>query len=173
MQFDFIDDTGANCMTIYAGDLESMMSANPYAAVHGPYSLPRIMGVVQMTLADSSTVPQLIRELEINLYDNRLARHLGVNWDSIPVIINPGNYVVNGQRRARLNGPWLRWRYWVASAPHHMGIRCFGYDPSDPPYLNMERIHREGPARALPITWTMERIENHPELDPNLPAGRL
>lgn len=170
-----IDDTGASLMQIWASDVTRLMGMNPNRAEEGPYPMPRIFGCSTLTLADSSVVTILIRELEVNLLNPDTGEYMADYWETIPVTIQPGHCIQNGNRRVRLNGPWMRWRFWTTTVPNHPRLGVYDYNPSHPPHENGFTID-DPPENHMytpfPVGYGYDTIANHPELDPNLPAGR-
>lgn len=68
-EFRFKDDTGADYMVLYDEDvtrLRTNLQANGVS-----YPLPRILGVLVVTLGDGSKKAMLVRELEVNMWDEK------------------------------------------------------------------------------------------------------
>lgn len=68
-EFQFKDDTGADYMVLYDEDvtrLSTNLQANDVS-----YPLPRILGVLVVTLGDGSKKAMLVRELEVNMWDEK------------------------------------------------------------------------------------------------------
>ncbi|CAG8169889.1 unnamed protein product [Penicillium olsonii] len=127
-EFSMIDDTGASMMQIYAGDVDYMRENCPMTLIDGPFDMPPLLGVVVMVLADGTENSRYCRAIEANLRKPN-GGYAGP-WEPIPVSIEPGDAIVNGHKRCRLNGPWLRWRLYTATVPHKTTLNVYSYNPS-------------------------------------------
>ncbi|KAJ5788142.1 hypothetical protein N7457_003132 [Penicillium paradoxum] len=167
LELEFKDDTGADYMTINDDDI-SAMRVDP-TGTGGLHPLPRIMGVLSVTLADGSGRNMLVRELQANIWDADERRYMVPEWDSIPAVINP----TTGAKR--LNGPWLRWKLYTATCPDNSRrLWIYDYNPSNPPVQADPRIPTATQAQLnapYPTATNYESIGNHPEFDTNLPSG--
>ncbi|KAJ5877330.1 hypothetical protein N7455_000795 [Penicillium solitum] len=154
-EFQFKDDTGADYMVLYDEDvtrLSTNLQANDVS-----YPLPRILGVLVVTLGDGSKKAMLVRELEVNI------------WDSIPVVVLPG------RGTKRLNGPWMRWKFYTGTAPDNSNrLWIYDYNPTNP-LMRGPRLPTATQAqmdRPLPTANKYESIGNHPQFNPDIPYGK-
>ena len=92
-EFQFKDDTGADYMVLYDEDvnrLRTNLQANGVS-----YPLPRILGVLVVTLGDGSKKAMLVRELEVNMWDEKEKRYMAASWDSIRL-----SFFLDGEQNA-------------------------------------------------------------------------
>ncbi|KAJ5791348.1 uncharacterized protein N7518_008359 [Penicillium psychrosexuale] len=166
-EFQFKDDTGADYMVLYDNDVE-LLRVN-LQAKGTVYSIPPLLGVLVVTLGDGSKKAMLVRELEVNMWDEQQKQYMAASWDSIPVVVLPG------RGTKRLNGPWMRWKFYTGTAPDNSNrLWIYDYNPTNP-LMRGPRLPTETQAqmdRALPTAHKYESIGNHPQFNPDIPSGK-
>ncbi|KAJ5542027.1 hypothetical protein N7461_008030 [Penicillium sp. DV-2018c] len=125
---EFLDDTGASDTTIYEEDVEYMQSLG--ADDDGnPHPLPRCMGVQVYSLANGTLCYNLIRELEVNIWDYPKEEFVFADWERLPVAVTRNDPA----RAYRLNGLWVRARLYCATVPDlTYRLWMFDYNPGKP-----------------------------------------
>ncbi|CRL25160.1 unnamed protein product [Penicillium camemberti] len=166
-EFQFKDDTGADYMVLHDEDvnrLRTNLQANGVS-----YPLPRTLGVLVVTLGDGSKKAMLVRELEVNMWDEKEKKYMAASWDSIPVVVLPG------RGTKRLNGPWMRWKFYTGTAPDNSNrLWIYDYNPTNP-LMRGPRLPTATQAqmdRPLPTANKYESIGNHPQFNPDIPSGK-
>ncbi|KAF3030996.1 hypothetical protein E8E15_011499 [Penicillium rubens] len=166
-EFSFKDDTGADYMVLYENDVNRLRINLQAQGLM--YPIPRLLGVLVVTLGDGSKKAMLVRELEVNMWDEHEKQYMADSWDSIPVVVLPG------RGTKRLNGPWMRWKFYTATAPDNSNrLWIYDYNPSNP-LMRGPKIPTATKAqmdRALPTAHKYESIENHPQFNPDIPSGK-
>ncbi|KAJ5365932.1 hypothetical protein N7517_008818 [Penicillium concentricum] len=102
-ELEFIYDTGASIMTLYAGDLQHIMGRST--------GEPQVMGLNTVELADGRLQTGPVVELEVTILDTDERRM--TKWVRVQCQVDRG--WSNGLNR--LDGPWLRQMLYTASAP--------------------------------------------------------
>lgn len=166
-EFKFKDDTGADYMVLYDEDvnrLRTNLQANGVS-----YPLPRFLRVLVVTLADGSNKAMLVRELEVNMWDEKERQYMAASWDSIPVVVLPG------RGTKRLNGPWMRSKFYTGTAPDNSNrLWIYDYNPTNPLMggLRLPTATKAQMERGLPTAHKYESIVNHPQFNPDIPSGK-
>lgn len=134
------------------------------------YPMPRLLGVIVANLGDGSKRTILAREVQVNMWDPVNLRYMADHWDYIPVLVLPG------RGAKRLNGPWMRWKFYTASCPDNSKrLWIFDYNPSDPPPngFKIPTATREQVNCPLPTAGNRyESILNHPHFNQDIPSGK-
>lgn len=76
-EFQFKDDTGADYMVLYDNDVERLRTNLPANGIM--YPVPRLLGVLAVTLGDGSKKAMLVRELEVNMWDEQEKRYMAAS----------------------------------------------------------------------------------------------
>ncbi|KAJ5902191.1 hypothetical protein N7495_002719 [Penicillium taxi] len=117
LEFEFIDDTGAERMTIYKNDLRALQG--PIPAAQWPWE--QLMGVTIVLDANlgSSMQPEFL--IEANFFDtpksNPHRRSLLHDWIPVFCSVNMDHDFVHEGDTDRLSGHWLRRVLYFATAP--------------------------------------------------------
>ncbi|KAJ5107863.1 hypothetical protein N7456_004538 [Penicillium angulare] len=113
LDFDFLDDTGSDVMRMYEDDFDMLQTAYYVRNDRWIYR-PPIISVAETILAsgDLSTNFQTYVHVNIKCTDGS---YMNDTWETVAVTIMPGNGF--GFNACRISGPWLRAKYYVASAP--------------------------------------------------------
>ncbi|CAG8889577.1 unnamed protein product [Penicillium egyptiacum] len=166
-EFSFKDDTGADYMVLYENNVDQLRTNLQAKGIM--YPVPRLLSVLVGTLGDGSKEAMLVRELEVNMWDEQEKQYMAASWDSIPVVVLPER----GTKRR--NGPWMRWKFYTATAPDNSNcLWLYDYNPSNP-LMRGPRIPTATQAQmdgALPTAHKYESIDNHPQFNPDLPSGK-
>lgn len=120
-----MDDTGADLMRIYEGDLQTLRGYDPEFDQSNPTAidLPPLLGGIYTGLANGTWIGDYARAIEVTIRDVDGLEM--TDWDPVQCIIMPGNAPV--RRPLRLNGPWLRYKLYTATAPDNTN-RLFIHD---------------------------------------------
>ncbi|CAI7576616.1 unnamed protein product [Penicillium glandicola] len=165
-EFDFADDTGADYMVLSENDVRKLRTNLQDGGI--AYCPPRLLAIIPVTLADGSMKSMLVRQLEVNIW-NRQERKYMASWDSIPVI------VLFGDGTQRLNGPWLRWKFYTATAPDNSKrLWLYDYNPANPlmPGPRLPTATQAQLNTAMPPPYKNDNIGNRSQYDPNVPSGK-
>ncbi|KAJ5770989.1 uncharacterized protein N7511_003040 [Penicillium nucicola] len=166
-EFEMKDDTGADMMKICEPDLTYLQSLDPTPG-GAPNDLPPLMGAKTFWMANGLSHAYIIRSMQANIFDPQSNDYLGRTWDSVPAIIAPPT------EKTRLNGPWLRKKFYVASSPESKRLWVYNYNPSinnrNHPHkiITATRAQIDAP---FPPDSSIEPIANFPGLDPNIASG--
>ncbi|KAJ5512104.1 hypothetical protein N7463_001656 [Penicillium fimorum] len=102
-ELEFLYDTGACMMSLYAGDLQNIMGKST--------AEPQVMRLNTVELADGRNQTGSVVELEVTILDTDERRM--TKWVRVQCQLNRGW----SNRVNRLDGPWLRQMLYTASAP--------------------------------------------------------
>lgn len=164
--FDFVDDTGSEFMTLYYSDVKLLNDHLTDNDIIVPW--PPLQGVVQIITFSGKMEHHYVHQMEVAFHD--LWGEEVVGWEAIPVIIvddretrSPKHWLAH-----RVNGPWIRRKLHVASAPDCSGDTHL--------FRNLTAL-REGTPVGLPVEdreYNIGRTAHikNPALFPNTPLLR-
>ncbi|KAJ5100541.1 hypothetical protein N7456_006593 [Penicillium angulare] len=108
-ELEFMLDTGSPMMTLYEGDIKTIMG--PFAA-----PLPPTTRSLMISTSTNDIVRREVIELEVTILDKKKERV--VPWWRIEATMEPGNWnPAPDQCRTRLDGAWVRYLMYMTSAP--------------------------------------------------------
>ncbi|KAJ5261434.1 hypothetical protein N7478_012029 [Penicillium angulare] len=162
LELKFSDDTGASTMNIFNDDMQNLMGNN---AGMRPAPVSHLMGyeVFRMASGARSVMKIILVDVNIRGLDRNDNRDFMGAWDCIPCAVFDQN---QNQGQVRLNGPWLRNMYYVATAPAQMVTLCAGTNKSDIYAADMlprvDRINRNPPPSRVPhygVQWVLDATD--------------
>lgn len=117
-EFEMMDDTGADEMTIFYGDLVLLQNKEATATGTAPTALPIAVGAIESVLADGSRVIDYVRMVQLAVFadsNGAVMTNPGQEWDLIQTITRDG--YPSDPDCGRFAGHWLRFKLYTGSAP--------------------------------------------------------
>ncbi|KAJ5647192.1 hypothetical protein N7490_003564 [Penicillium lividum] len=146
VEFEFVDDTGADSMTVDSNaDITALQDIVEAAGGHRPRK-PPMTGYAVLLVANYQVVYNPVLLLEVNIIGPS-----GVpvfpNWDRIQVALSRAP---PGEEIHRLNGPWLRQKLFTATVPDSLSDLWIGDADDLFDNINTDHVRPPGQRRALP-----------------------
>ncbi|KAJ5766053.1 uncharacterized protein N7511_003669 [Penicillium nucicola] len=165
LELDFVDDTGAEIMSLFPGDLTDIRDLHTNSTM--AISYPPVIGVLTIEVANGATEHGLGRMIELNMLDPDSGTLLLKKWEPVPCAVRGGTPNTGGER---LSGLWMRRKLYTYTAP----------DNTDRLWIHNERPFIKDMPKATkaqmaaPIPFCKRRIESldkYPGMDTTYPGG--